>query len=401
MAYRALILFALILLPRYVLAESIPAAQLYVTPQATCTDLSSAGHAQCKQAATDGGYMDGWYWGALRGDGRYQCEFRISASSTFYPPDYMQPFPSTSGCGVGCPSGQNWTLSGASCVRPDCPSGSVRQSDGTCSNPCAALSGQPVSSGYYDMGADPKKMQSVGCASAAGGGGCLAVFSGTYPVKTSIVLGQVHYYAQGGYNYYDPAIHGSNPDTSCDPADPADKPAPSSVAAIPADQCAANQGYAAMNGKTVCIDNATGQPTPATASQAAQSSSSTTSTTDGNGVTTTTTTTTTTTGDTITKTTVIQPNGDTSTTETGPQEDKPVYGQDAGAPAIGTLSHNFVITPDANPFGAGGCPAPIPVLGNQLSFQTACDAFGTIRPLVIALGWLIAGFIFVGGLRNG
>lgn len=37
-----------------------------------------------------------------------------------------------------CPSGQNWTLTGTSCTRPDCPSGATRQSDGTCSAPCTA-----------------------------------------------------------------------------------------------------------------------------------------------------------------------------------------------------------------------------------------------------------------------
>lgn len=32
-----------------------------------------------------------------------------------------------------CPTGQNWTLSGSSCSRPDCVSPSTRQADGTCS----------------------------------------------------------------------------------------------------------------------------------------------------------------------------------------------------------------------------------------------------------------------------
>lgn len=394
MAYRALILLWLALVGN-AQAETIGATSqttYYVTYDGVTVSGASMSAACAARTGSDA--YGAWY---LHWTSSLQCALSY-ASNPGVNNAYIQGW---STAAYVCPENQGWTLNGSTCTREDCDEGEIRNPSGVCESSCTALAGQPVSSGYYDMGTDPKKMSAVGCAPNGNGGGCLAVFSGTYPVKTAIVLGQVHYYAQGGYNYYDPAIHGSNPDTSCNPADPADKPAPSSAAAIPADQCAANQGYASMNGKTVCIDNATGEPTPATASQAAQSSSSTTSTTDGNGVTTTTTTTTTTTGDTITKTTVVQPNGDTTTTETGPQEEKPVYGQDDGAPAIGTLSHNFSIIPDANPFGAGGCPAPIPVLGNQLSFQTACDAFGTIRPLVIALGWLIAGFIFVGGLRNG
>ena len=35
-----------------------------------------------------------------------------------------------------CPSGQNWTLSGSSCTRPDCVLPQVRQSDGTCAISC-------------------------------------------------------------------------------------------------------------------------------------------------------------------------------------------------------------------------------------------------------------------------
>lgn len=35
-----------------------------------------------------------------------------------------------------CPAGQNWTLSGTTCTRPDCVAPDTRQSDGTCSAPC-------------------------------------------------------------------------------------------------------------------------------------------------------------------------------------------------------------------------------------------------------------------------
>lgn len=40
--------------------------------------------------------------------------------------------------GYACPTGQNWTLSGTTCTRPDCVAPQTRQSDGTCSSPCIA-----------------------------------------------------------------------------------------------------------------------------------------------------------------------------------------------------------------------------------------------------------------------
>ena len=49
------------------------------------------------------------------------------------------PSPDGKGCTpivYTCPAGQNWTLSGNTCTRPDCPAGQTRLSDGTCSAPC-------------------------------------------------------------------------------------------------------------------------------------------------------------------------------------------------------------------------------------------------------------------------
>lgn len=40
-----------------------------------------------------------------------------------------------------CPTGQNWTLSGTQCTRPDCVAPQVRQTDGSCVAPCPMWSG--------------------------------------------------------------------------------------------------------------------------------------------------------------------------------------------------------------------------------------------------------------------
>ncbi|NJD23896.1 MAG: hypothetical protein FIB06_00660 [Betaproteobacteria bacterium] len=75
-----------------------------------------------------------------------------------------------------CPSGQNWTLSGTSCTRPDCVAPQVRNATtGVCQAPPACPSaGTEVSSGQYqlDAGYSP-----TGCTP----NGCLASFVGTWP----------------------------------------------------------------------------------------------------------------------------------------------------------------------------------------------------------------------------
>lgn len=48
-----------------------------------------------------------------------------------------------------CPEGQNWTLSGQTCTRPDCPEGTTRNSDGTCVNPCQSKIDQGTKFGIY------------------------------------------------------------------------------------------------------------------------------------------------------------------------------------------------------------------------------------------------------------
>lgn len=55
--------------------------------------------------------------------------------------------------------------------------------------------------------------------------------------------------------------------------------------------------------------------------------------------------------------------------------------------------------------GSGFCPAPLTAtyLGHQVSFSfdPLCTYANSLRPLVLALAWLSAGVIFIGGVRNG
>lgn len=60
---------------------------------------------------------------------------------------------------------------------------------------------------------------------------------------------------------------------------------------------------------------------------------------------------------------------------------------------------NFDFTPEASPL-SGVCPAPISVLGQQLSYQPACDAMVMIRPAVLGMASVMAAFILFGAFRE-
>lgn len=55
--------------------------------------------------------------------------------------------------------------------------------------------------------------------------------------------------------------------------------------------------------------------------------------------------------------------------------------------------------------GSGSCPAPMTAnfLGQnvEVAFTPLCIFADTLRPLVLAIAWLSAGLIFIGGVRNG
>ncbi|WP_425315633.1 virulence factor TspB C-terminal domain-related protein [Sulfurimicrobium lacus] len=59
----------------------------------------------------------------------------------------------------------------------------------------------------------------------------------------------------------------------------------------------------------------------------------------------------------------------------------------------------FSYTPEAAAF-SGSCPAPLSVLGRSLSFQPACDAMSLIKPLILGLASLMAGYILIGAFRE-
>lgn len=82
-------------------------------------------------------------------------------------------------------------------------------------------------------------------------------------------------------------------------------------------------------------------------------------------------------------------------------------GDVADTETLGTKNAATSITPVSVGADNGTCPAPrvihIPVVGSSVnfSFDKVCEFMSMIRPVVLALAWLGAGLITVGGFRNG
>jgi hypothetical protein len=75
------------------------------------------------------------------------------------------------------------------------------------------------------------------------------------------------------------------------------------------------------------------------------------------------------------------------------------------AEALATEVRSISLIAPVSMGGSGVCPAPLTAsfLGQQveMSFDPLCQFASTLRPLVLAIAWLSAGIIFVGGVRNG
>lgn len=184
---------------------------------------------------------------------------------------------------------------------------------GTKVKACAANA--VASSGYYDVGASQgASPQLMACAD-----GCRAYFDGVSPAGSSIVGGVKHWFAKGQYIFSG---------ETCTVGQGGNAPIGQSSGSIPAASCAANQGTATMNGKTVCVDQGGdgSSPTPDIGTKATTDTSKT-STTNPDGSKTETETTTKTDGNgnkqvTVT-TTTTKPDGSTvsNTTTTNPLPD--------------------------------------------------------------------------------
>ena len=357
---------------------------------------------------------------------------------------------------VTCPSGYTFNTSTALCQSnaPSCPANATNNA-GTCScnsgyvqngsgttatcvpNPCPA--GSQSASGTYpgnDTRPDP--------GNAACDGTCETTFTGN--IIGRYLLNGSYRYVWSGYWTRTGAqcVSGTQPSGS--------------LGQIPANTCGPGQVLAAgaVNGQDICITQSTGQPVnpnvppvtdpPATPSTTPKTtSSSTSSSTDpvtGNK------TTVTTTlnnggagkpgGTTSTTTTVTDPDGNVISSDTVtvgadpmqpgsdfckanptnvacikkdedqcllPENSGRLACMDAGEPVaepdVATQNvGSSAITP-VGVGGAGSCPAPIALPVGEWSFAGMCMVADGVRPVVIALAWILAGIIVIGSLRSG
>lgn len=146
----------------------VPATAGHTSVAAACADplvksyldSSSAGYAPhtyfgagvsyCQYYATIGGNQSG-PWNYFQSGAVWYCPAGYTLSGGQCSPDVA----------YSCPSGQNWTLSGSSCTRPDCVAGEVRnEGTGLCQADCVA--GRIVS-GTIPVAQSPAYVCASGC----------------------------------------------------------------------------------------------------------------------------------------------------------------------------------------------------------------------------------------------
>lgn len=100
------------------------------------------------------------------------------------------------------------------------------------------------------------------------------------------------------------------------------------------------------------------------------------------------------------------PNAAPEPTADPPQDQCQLHPDTVGCATLGSDSFSLTpetrsvtFSPESSPI-SGACPASITVGGNSISFLSACDAMGMIRPLVIALAGVMAAFMIVTAMRT-
>lgn len=313
-----------------------------------------------------------------------------------------------------CPANQNWTLQGNQCVRADCPMG-YRKPDGTC-DPCPAGK-YAVRELAGHLGADDTapRWGSPFELSLSGSGGSVPDSVCHQGCTLDLAGGDLNFSGSGGpsgqWSWLGaPKFSGTT--CSASPGDPAAVQPHSPEAAC----VAAGQGYGTVNGAVVCVPQVdtkrrevkettgpAGGKTVTVESQVCTGGSCTSTTTvthagggavggQANGSTT----------STSVGGSATQGDGDSACEENpfsaaclGGAAGQESLGQGDGGGGISSVS------PVSLP-GAAVCPADVQLPhGIVVPFRHACELAVLLRPFVLILGWLTAGFFVVGGLRSG
>ena len=327
---------------------------------------------------------------------------------------------------VGCPPSQGWTLSGNTCTRPDCVSPAVRQSDGSCLVPLC-----PDGQTRGTSGTGQCKTQCASSGSAGGQTGEQYQTGSTSPGSICGTDGCGYSPADCiGVNNKSYCWAGKSSGASCNSSarnpDGSDHQTAEQQAAA---KTTAEQNTCITQGKCPITINGV-----VTCTQCATTSNNSNGSTTGNGTTTNTNTSTNCTlnGSLITcqttTTTTGGGSGDGTTTTAGTDTvsnycaqnpgatvcqgrqltDCDKYPNSAGCKELGNAPENHdLITQDAvipsslTPVTvnatAGVCPADIPLpRGMAFEWDGICMFAEGLRPVILSLAWLAAGFIVFG-----
>ena len=335
--------------------------------------------------------------------------------------------------GYSCPSTGGWTLNGTTCTRPDCPVGYDRDASGLCVKNCTAKANTPTTNGNYDFPGPPSEWSVAGC-------------------KVRCKQRVIQYNGGAGYQcYYTGAsANPDQPEPEMLPPDPTKLPPES-----PKDCLNQGQGYVqSSSGSVKCVS---GESAPAGQKPKAVESDHSETTgedTDGDGVPDTNVKKTegTTTKDdkgevTDKKTESMDPNPDGTcnagfikSTSTGKCEKTTVEKKDLNSFCTDKPDHEICTgkkpAPDPctenkdrvgcadlgtapegvepgskdigvsaiTPFAMGGnasCPADIQgPKGITIPFTGVCMYAQGIRPIILALAWIFAGWMVVGAFKS-
>jgi len=165
-----------------------------------------------------------------------------------------------------CPADGNWTLSGTQCIRPDCVSPQVRQSDGTCNAP-PCVSGESVSGSYFaGWRVGPKPNQVIGA-----DGGAYAVPTGMCQNGCAVTVTTGECTSSGG-SYVDTpqpiSCTGTGVKTgSTCTSDNTGTPSTTPTVPNHRPKCAADEGVLTSSSGTVaCVPSSTPSSTPVVSS---------------------------------------------------------------------------------------------------------------------------------------
>lgn len=308
------------------------------------------------------------------------------------------PSPATCPTSYSCPSGQNWTLNGANCTRPDCVLPQTRKSDGTCGIVCPSAGSNAMLGGASAYGITGS---SSTCVSGIVFGSCkLTCTSGV---------------SSGGKASCTGCTFTGATDLTGDTAQPLNKAALEDSTVTPQECLAQGKGYVTLSGGTVCVNSVD-------SSQPVQTVTTGTKSTTGSGAGTAGTSETTTTcegGNCTSVTTNKDGAGSVIGTETStgtdpsakPKEDDPEtdcekFPESAGCLELGTppgdepVGESSVGSNSITPVSVGSsgtCPGDVTLpKGQVFSWAPACNFAAKLRPILIALAWLSAAFIVLG-----